>query len=178
MNTETKALSLPKKKIGSIDHCEICGKEYVVESGLQRYCKDCAEEAVKEIDRAQGREWNAKNREKLADRKKDRKENRKVCAVCGKQFYTGGPEATCSEECANVLKSYNMAVVDFKRGKLKTEPDIVIMAVCAGIDVRERFEKPSSRVRDLTWNKFGELRVIGYTGESGRGGMPEAPSPR
>lgn len=113
-----------QRKLGSVDHCEICGKEYIVEGGRQKYCKDCAEAAVKEIDRAQGRAWNAKNREKLAAQKKERKENRKICAVCGKQFYTGGPEVTCSKECAKVWKSYNMAMTDFKRGRREKEPTI------------------------------------------------------
>ena len=113
-----------QRKLGSIDRCEICGKEYVVEGSRQRYCKECAETAVKQINREQGREWNAKNREKLAAQKKERKKNRKVCVVCGKQFYTGGPDVTCSAGCARILKSYNMAVADFRRGRREKEPTI------------------------------------------------------
>lgn len=113
-----------QRKLGSIDYCEICGKEYVVEGSRQRYCRECAEAAVKEIDRAQGREWNMENREKLAAQKKERKEHRKVCAVCGKQFYTGGPEVACSEGCVRVLKSYNMAIADFRRGRRGKFPTI------------------------------------------------------
>lgn len=30
------------RKIGSVDICEICGKEYIVNGGLQKYCKNCA----------------------------------------------------------------------------------------------------------------------------------------
>ena len=113
-----------QRKLGSVDHCEICGKEYIVEGGLQRYCKNCAEDAVREIDRAQGREWNKKNKDRMLAQKKERKENRKACAVCRKQFYTGGPEVTCSEECAKVWKSYNMAMTDFKRARREKEPTI------------------------------------------------------
>lgn len=154
-----------QRKLGSIGHCEICGKEYIVASGQQRYCKECAENAVKEIDRAQTREWREVNREWLSKQDKERK----ACAVCGKQISTGSPEVTCSEECARVLKSYNMAVADFKRGKRKDAPDIVVLAVQAGIDVRDRFENPSGHVKDLTGKKFGELTAIGYTGENIRG---------
>ena len=159
----------PQRKLGSLDCCEICGKEYVVKSGQQKYCKDCSEFAVKEIDRAQGREWNAKNRERLAEQKKEKQENRKVCVVCGKQFYAGSPSVTCSEACSKVWRSYNMAKTDLKRGKRVEEPDLLVMAVRAGIDVRERFEKPSAWVKDLVGRTFGELTVIGYTGESKRG---------
>lgn len=157
------------RKLGSIDHCEICGKEYVVESGRQRYCKDCAAEAVKKVDRAQSIEWNQKNRERLAEQKKEKKENRKVCRVCGKVFYSGDPSVTCSDGCASVLKSYNAATADFKRGKRKEEPNLVKMAVKAGIDVSGLFEKPNSRIRDLTGQKFGELIAIGYSGKVKRG---------
>ena len=132
----------PKRTIGSTDYCEICGKEYVVENGLQKYCKDCAEKAVMEIDRKQSIEWNRENRERVSERKKKVRENRKVCRVCGKVFYSGDPSVTCSEACANVLKSYNMAVADIKRGKRKKEPNLIEMAVKAGIDVRNLFEKP------------------------------------
>ena len=113
-----------QRKLGSVDHCEICGKEYIVEGGRQRYCKDCATEAIREVDRAQSIEWNNAHREKISEMKKKRKENRKVCSVCGKQFYSGGPEVTCSAECAKVLKSYNMAMVDYKRGKREKEPTV------------------------------------------------------
>ena len=45
------------RKLGSTGVCEICGKEYIVSSGLQRYCPGCAPDAVREIDRAQARAW-------------------------------------------------------------------------------------------------------------------------
>lgn len=32
----------PRRKLGSIDQCENCGKDYIVNSGLQRYCPECA----------------------------------------------------------------------------------------------------------------------------------------
>lgn len=32
----------PNRPLGSIDHCVVCGKEYVVKGGMQKYCEDCA----------------------------------------------------------------------------------------------------------------------------------------
>lgn len=44
----------PKRHLGSIDKCLICGKEYTVESGLQKYCPDCQPEMHRKIDNEQG----------------------------------------------------------------------------------------------------------------------------
>lgn len=41
------------RPIGSIDLCEICGKPYTVEGGLQRFCPDCAPAHLKAVDNAQ-----------------------------------------------------------------------------------------------------------------------------
>lgn len=123
------------RKLGSTDFCIKCGKEYVVKSGLQKYCPDCAEAAVREIDRAKSIEWVRAHIERISAQKDDRRKNRKVCRVCGKGFYSGTTTVTCSPECANVLKSYYMASADYKRGKRKSKPDLVEMALKKGIDV-------------------------------------------
>ena len=46
------------RALGSTDLCEACGKPYVVMGGLQRYCPDCAPEAVARIARAQSLAYN------------------------------------------------------------------------------------------------------------------------
>lgn len=58
----------PSRKIGSIDHCKICGKEYVVNSGKQKFCPEC-----------------------IAAKKLQEEEKRKngvdvVCQQCGETF--------------------------------------------------------------------------------------------
>ena len=53
------------RKLGSIDHCQICGKEYIVEGGLQRYCASCAAKHLKEVDNAASLEYKKKNPEKI-----------------------------------------------------------------------------------------------------------------
>ena len=50
------------RKLGSIDICERCGKEYTVTAGLQKYCPDCAPEAIAEKDRELGLEFYHKNK--------------------------------------------------------------------------------------------------------------------
>lgn len=49
------------RPLGSKDHCIVCKKEYMVKSGNQKYCPDCADSAIREIDRRQGLEWYKKN---------------------------------------------------------------------------------------------------------------------
>lgn len=161
----------PKRPLGSIDQCVICGKDFVVKNARQKYCPDCAAEAVKAVDREQGREWNAEHRETLAAQKKENAKNRKVCSVCGTPFYTGGPEATCSLECAAALNSYNAAKADHKRGKRASPPSLVEIAVRRGIDVRNLYAPIKNvRVKNLIGQKFGELTVIGFSGKSTHGG--------
>lgn len=49
------------RRIGSTDFCTICGKEYTVTSGNQRYCPSCAPDAIRKIDREQSRNWAKEN---------------------------------------------------------------------------------------------------------------------
>nr|DAW46093.1 MAG TPA: putative transcriptional regulator [Caudoviricetes sp.] len=46
------------RPIGSTDVCVRCGKEYTVSNGLQKYCPDCAVEAVRAVVAAHKREYN------------------------------------------------------------------------------------------------------------------------
>ena len=49
----------------SVGRCEVCGREFIYASARQRYCPDCAKEAIKTSDRRQGREYyHANNRRK------------------------------------------------------------------------------------------------------------------
>ncbi len=113
----------PNRKLGSIDYCEICGKEYIVNGGLQRYCPDCKAEAVAVKDRAQGRAYMQEHRAESLKRKQENQRNRKICVVCGKPFYTGTPHVTCSAQCAATLRAQKQRETDFRRGRRSsTEP--------------------------------------------------------
>lgn len=101
------------RAIGSTDICVICGKPYIVESGLQQYCPSCAPQQYREIDRAQSREWNAKHTTPEARREKRRAATApNVCAICGKTFIPQPDRAnatTCSTECSSILAAQNAA---------------------------------------------------------------------
>lgn len=95
------------RKIGSTDMCIICGQPYTVESGTQHYCPSCAEEAVRAIDRAQSRQWNAAHLTPDA-RRADRHAFAAplICCVCGKSFIPDPSRAnatTCSPSCSSAL---------------------------------------------------------------------------
>lgn len=63
------------RRLGSIDHCAICGKPYTVEGGLQRYCPECAPAAVGTIALEQAREYAKKHfLERAENRKMARQE--------------------------------------------------------------------------------------------------------
>lgn len=91
------------RKIGSADICTVCGKPYTVASGLQKYCPDCAPDAVMAIDRAQSRAWAAENLNP-----QQRREERQactaplLCAVCRKPFFPNDASLTCSKACQDI----------------------------------------------------------------------------
>lgn len=118
-----------KRKLGSIDRCEACGGEYVVESGRQRYCKKCAEAAVLDNVRAHKRAYNAEymTEERIAAKEANRSNN-KVCKLCGAVFDTSGPDVYCSSACKRealrrLSAKYNAEARILRRGinKRRTE---------------------------------------------------------
>lgn len=107
----------PKRKIGDEDICSCCQNPYTVVSGNQKYCKECAAVAVKEIDRMQGIEWYRKNADKInAKRKESRRKKTQVCVICGKEFPCDGTcRNTCSEKCRKEQKRFWQKRADEKR---------------------------------------------------------------
>ena len=70
----------PDRPLGSTDYCAVCGKPYIVNSARQRYCADCAYDAVRAVDRPASRAWNQAHKDtyypaKNAKRNAERAEN-------------------------------------------------------------------------------------------------------
>lgn len=101
--------------------CKRCGKEFPA-SGEQRYCPDCAPEAVRQKVLPKKRLRSAEHREEIAARKMDLKEGDSICAYCGKPYTSSGPSVTCSEDCAREYKRIIQGMLDYKRGRRKTPP--------------------------------------------------------
>ena len=92
------------RPLGSIDICPICGGEYTVTNGLQRYCPACAPGAIRASDRAQGRAWYATNGDPDQRRKVRQDHTAKLrCVICGKAFIPRDKSVTCSPACSKEL---------------------------------------------------------------------------
>lgn len=92
----------PARKLGSTDLCAVCGNPYIVASGLQKYCKDCAAEAIRKRDNERSLEWNRAN---TTPEQRRLERNRAIaqipCVICGKLFTPRpGGNNTCSPECS------------------------------------------------------------------------------
>lgn len=113
------------RPLGSTDICLTCGKPYIVTSGLQRYCPDCAPESVRQnvLPRKQ-----ARARAHLAEnisRKKELAVDSAVCAYCGKTFTPSSPSVTCSPECAREYARISQAFAQFRCGLSHSMPSYV-----------------------------------------------------
>lgn len=98
------------RPIGSTDICTICGKPYIVASGLQRYCPSCAPGAWAEADRQQGREYYAAHGDADARRELRQAHTAELlCVICGKPYKPIYASATCSPACSAELARRNSA---------------------------------------------------------------------
>lgn len=111
----------PVRALGSTDYCAICGKEYVVAGGLQKYCPDCAPEAIRAADREASKKWNVDNdycnKRTHADRY-----GIKVCVICGREIPRSSSRVTCSQECSRQKSKIDQAEADLQRGQRKSPP--------------------------------------------------------
>lgn len=105
----------PARPIGSEDLCEICSKPYIVNSGRQKYCPDCAPEAVAQKVRDHKRQYAADHAEQMAKYKVDISSNRHVCIICGAVFGSHLPTVTCSPECNKIRVQRHQQAADAKR---------------------------------------------------------------
>lgn len=91
------------RPLGSIDKCKRCGKEYVVNSGTQRYCKECAQTAMHENIRKHKAAYMTKQRADAEKYAEIKRRNRVVpktveCAYCGKAFVCPTNAIYCTPE--------------------------------------------------------------------------------
>ena len=98
------------RHLGSVDICQSCGAEYIVTSGLQRYCKSCSASSVTANVREHKRDYTSDYRER-----NDRIKPDKICLVCVKTFAPGTAAVTCSPECAAARRKQLQRARDKKR---------------------------------------------------------------
>lgn len=92
------------RKLGDTDKCERCGKECIVNAGLQRFCPDCREEHTKEHDKITSLRFYHQNKLRINPvRNIKRRIGPIKCAWCGKEFEPHNSRLTCSSECSKDL---------------------------------------------------------------------------
>lgn len=108
-----------RRTLGSIDKCARCGKEYVVKSGRQKYCPECAAQAVIELQREYKTDYNRASGF-YASRAERHSNFKKICSYCGRLFETDSSSPVCSDYCREQQKKLRQAKADLKRGRRKS----------------------------------------------------------
>lgn len=113
-----------KRKLGSIDKCLKCGKEYIVQSGKQKYCPACAVEAIRGNIRAERKKYMQEKREKspaLVKEWKRVKFETLICPICKEEFTPTDYRQKSCERCKDVLKKYRQYIKDCCRPRSNTK---------------------------------------------------------
>lgn len=129
------------REIGSTDLCLICGEPYIINGGLQKYCKACAKEAIKANDRKRGLEYYYEVG--ANSRRKDLREQsapQKYCLFCGKEFVQKGAKRYCSEDCRKAAligrqRAFEQAHKQDRSARLKAPPEERICPQCRKVFV-------------------------------------------
>lgn len=105
------------RPLGSIDRCTICGKEYTVVSGRQKYCSDdCRRKGVLEWQRKHKKGYNKASGQDVKKQER-RKRAQKVCVYCLQQFKSNTSTNLCSDYCRVEQKKISQCKSDIKRGR-------------------------------------------------------------
>lgn len=104
------------RPLGSIDKCVICGKEYTVTSGRQKYCSQlCQHKGVLAWQREHKKDYNKISGQDI--KKQIRRESaEKVCVYCLRRFKSNTASNLCSDYCRQEQRKLNQCKADLKRG--------------------------------------------------------------
>lgn len=105
-----------KRPLGSIDKCVICGAEYTVVSGRQKYCSDiCQRKGVLDWQREHKRGYNKVSGQDIKKQER-RKQAQKICVYCQRIFTSDKPTNLCSDYCRGEQKKLHQCISDINRG--------------------------------------------------------------
>lgn len=104
----------------TIGICEKCGEKFVYQGPRQKYCKKCADEAIRENDREKTRGWLRRTVKKHGRRYADernaaKKVPPKHCKICGVSLAGMQANREYCDDCREVQIKYNNYVQDLKR---------------------------------------------------------------
>lgn len=128
------------RPIGSVDKCEWCGSEYIVNSGRQKYCSDeCQRKAVLEWQRNHKKGYNIKSGQ--YDKKVEKRKNKiKICVYCGRKFQSDTATNLCSDYCRKKQQQLHICVADIKRGRKVNIEKL--------IEERENYQKKIEKINN------------------------------
>lgn len=105
-----------KRPLGSIDKCTVCGKEYTVVSGRQKYCsKECQRKGVLEWQREHKKGYYKASGQNIKKTER-RRQSQKICVYCLRPFVSDTPTNICSDYCRREQKKLNQCIADINRG--------------------------------------------------------------
>lgn len=104
------------RPIGSVDKCVICGSEYTVKSGRQKYCSEiCQRKGVLEWQKEHKRGYDKLSGQNTKKQER-RKQLKKICVYCLRTFTSDKSTNLCSEYCRNEQKKLQQCISDINRG--------------------------------------------------------------
>lgn len=105
------------RPIGSKDICVICGEEYIVTSGRQKYCSEkCQRIGVLQWQKEHKKGY-SKKPEIKSKKQEIRNQQEKVCIYCFRTFKTDSSSPLCSDYCRAEQKKLVQCMIDVRRGK-------------------------------------------------------------
>ncbi len=105
-----------KRPLGSIDKCVICGKEYTVVSGRQKYCSDaCQRKGVLAWQKEHKRGYSKASGQDVKKMER-RKQAKKICVYCLRPFASNTSKNTCSDYCRKEQTKITQCIADINRG--------------------------------------------------------------
>lgn len=105
----------PRRPLGSTDTCLLCGKEYIVEGGRQKYCRSCRRDGTLLWQRKHKKEYN-KRPEQIKAKRQSREERQKVCKYCLRVFWSNVSSNYCSDYCRKQQERIRYCKCDIARG--------------------------------------------------------------
>ena len=159
------------RQLGSQDLCQRCGKPYTVCSGLQRFCPECAEINLREVDNRQGTEYYYRNvKPDPGERNKKRREARALTKdeenlkrrLLRKNYPSDVKGVVWDGKWYAEIWHNNKK---YLLGRFDSKED----AVAARKNAEELFaglrKQESSLCDDLSNKQFAHVEVIGYLGK-------------
>lgn len=107
-----------QRPLGSTDKCVLCGKEYAVKSGRQKYCSEKCRRKVSIPKQREYQRIYIRTSERAAELKQRRKQVTKICVYCLRPFKINNGSSTnvCSDYCRAEHKKIKQYESDVKRG--------------------------------------------------------------